>query len=81
MEILITTGMVWPVSSDRWKAPLVNRYNGPFLRKSVKLSSVNNLNKPFTFHIFGSKPREAMLSVKLGLSYSRITSKWTLLRA
>ena len=23
-EILITTGMVWPVSSDKWKAPLVS---------------------------------------------------------
>ena len=27
-EILITTGMVWPVSSDKWKAPLViQRHN------------------------------------------------------
>ena len=23
-EFLVTTGMVWPVSSDKWKAPLVS---------------------------------------------------------
>ena len=26
-EILITTGIVWPVSSDKWKAPLTIRHH------------------------------------------------------
>ena len=45
-EILITIGMVWPVSSDKWKAP--PKTFGPLLTAvnalSVKYEEITNLN-------------------------------------
>ena len=51
--------MVWPVSSDRWKAPLVNRYNG-FFKGRFKPFFRYQPQQTFHFHIFGLKNREAM---------------------
>ena len=39
-KILITTGMVWPVSSDKWKAPLGNSANYLNLIKRWKVACV-----------------------------------------
>ena len=46
MEILIALGMVWPVSSDKWKAPLV-----PDFIQSLPLSDAYTWFCPFGFLI------------------------------
>ena len=43
-KIVMTTGMVWPVSSDKWKAPLAKPFfkaSKPKLKKIVGHKVVN----------------------------------------
>ena len=57
-EILITTGRVWPLSSDKWKAPLVMVLRS---RKELryKVGSIFCMNKEETLSI---GPSERLLS-------------------
>ena len=63
-EILITTGMVWPVSSDKWKAPQNNKWrwrqNTTHRCGSTPVSTVLSLSVKFlminTFSIIIIKP-------------------------